>query len=207
VRGFHHFAVRDFPDPDLKRDWREPAETTLNTKESTMADPFVAEIRIFPFNFAPRGWAFCDGQLLPLSQNTALFSLLGTTYGGDGKSNFALPDLQGRAPMHPGQGPGLSLHDLGEAGGSETVTLLQSEIPSHSHGVTVSTQLGLENLPTGQKAAMGDGVNLYAPAASLVQMSPQALAPAGGDAPHNNLMPYLTFYFNIALQGVFPPRG
>src|SRR5213595_70368 len=96
-------------------------------------DPFVAEIRIFPFNFAPRGWAWCDGQLLPLSQNTALFSLLGTTYGGDGKSNFALPDLQGSAPMHPGQGPGLSLHDLGEQSGSETVTLLQSEIPVHNH--------------------------------------------------------------------------
>ena len=95
-----------------------------------MADPFVAEIRIFPFNFAPTGWAFCDGQLMPLSQNTALFSLLGTTYGGDGKSNFALPDLQGRAPMHPGQGPGLSLHDLGETGGSETVTLLESEMPA-----------------------------------------------------------------------------
>src|SRR5215204_3531151 len=100
-----------------------------------MADPFVAEIRIFPFNFAPKGWAWCDGQLLPLSQNTALFSLLGTTYGGNGKSNFALPDLQGRAPMHPGQGPGLSLHDLGEIGGSETVTLLDSEIPAHNHFV------------------------------------------------------------------------
>src|SRR4030065_2803230 len=103
-----------------------------------MADPFVAEIRIFPFNFAPKGWAFCDGQLLPLSQNTALFSLLGTTYGGDGKSNFALPDLQGRAPMHPEQGPGLSLHDLGETGGSETVALLESEIPAHSHALTAS---------------------------------------------------------------------
>ena len=98
-----------------------------------MADPFVAEIRIFPFNFAPKGWALCDGQLLPLSQNTALFSLLGTTYGGNGKSNFALPDLQGSAPMHPGQGPGLSLHDLGEIGGSETVTLLECEMPAHSH--------------------------------------------------------------------------
>src|ERR1700709_1824709 len=101
-------------------------------KEDAM-DPFVAEIRIFGFNFAPKGWAFCDGQLLPLSQNTALFSLLGTTYGGDGKSNFALPDLQWRAPMHPGQGPGLSLHDLGETGGSDFVTLLQSEIPTHTH--------------------------------------------------------------------------
>jgi microcystin-dependent protein len=100
-----------------------------------MADPFVAEIRIFPFNFAPKGWAWCDGQLLPISQNTALFSLLGTTYGGDGKSTFALPDLEGRAPMHPGQGPGLSLHDLGETGGSETVSLLESEIPAHSHAM------------------------------------------------------------------------
>src|ERR1700710_3257188 len=101
-------------------------------------DPFVAEIRIFPFNFAPKGWACCDGQILPLSQNTALFSLLGTTYGGDGKSNFALPDMQGRASMHPGQGPGLSLHDLGETGGSDTVSLLESEIPSHSHAVNAS---------------------------------------------------------------------
>lgn len=172
-----------------------------------MADPFVAEIRIFPFNFAPKGWAWCDGQILPLSQNTALFSLLGTTYGGDGKSNFALPNLQGRAPMHPGQGPGLSLHDLGESGGSETVTLLQSEIPSHSHQMQVSSQAGTENQVNGQKFAMGDGVNLYAAASNLVSMAPNALGPAGGGQPHNNMQPYLTFYFNIALQGVFPPRG
>src|SRR3954454_6153961 len=136
-----------------------------------MADPFVAEIRIFPFNFAPRGWAFCDGQILPISQNTALFSLLGTTYGGDGKSNFALPDLQGQAAMHPGQGPGLSLHDLGETGGSETVTLLESEIPAHSHTYQVSTQVALENIPTAQNAAMGDGVNMYAPVGNLVPMA------------------------------------
>lgn len=171
-----------------------------------MADPFVAEIRIFPFNFAPQGWAFCDGQLLPLSQNTALFSLLGTTYGGNGKSNFALPNLQGNAPMHPGQGPGLSLHDLGETGGSETVTLLESEIPSHSHTMMASTQLALENFPTSQNVAQGDGVNLYANATALVSMSDNAMAPAGGDQPHNNLMPYLTLNFCIALQGVFPPR-
>ena len=173
-------------------------------------DPFVAEIRIFPFNFAPKGWAWCDGQLLPLSQNTALFSLLGTTYGGDGKSNFALPDLQGRAPMHPGQGPGLSLHDLGETGGSETVSLLESEIPGHTHQQSVSSQLGLENQVvaggTPQLFAMGDAINLYGAANNLVAMSPNALTPAGGDQPHNNLQPYLTFYFNIALQGVFPPR-
>lgn len=172
-----------------------------------MADPFVAEIRIVPFNFAPKGWAWCDGQLLPLSQNTALFSLLGTTYGGNGKSNFALPDLQGRAPMHPGQGPGLSLHDLGETGGSETVTLLESEIPSHSHAVSVSASDATEPSPAGQLFAKGIGIGYYGVPGALTQLSPNAIAPAGGDQPHNNLQPYLTFYFCIALQGVFPPRG
>lgn len=169
-------------------------------------DPFVAEIRIFPFNFAPKGWAFCDGQLLPLSQNTALFSLLGTTYGGNGKSNFALPNLQGCAPMHPGQGPGLSLHDLGETGGSETVTLLQSEIPSHSHALNASQADSFSRIPAGDLPATGLGIGLYAPAGSLTPMSPNALSPAGGSVPHNNMMPYLTCYFCIALQGVFPPR-
>ena len=172
-----------------------------------MADPFVAEIRIFPFNFAPKGWAWCDGQLLPLSQNTALFSLLGTTYGGNGKSNFALPDLQGRAPMHPGQGPGLSLHDLGETGGSETVTLLESEIPAHSHAVHASAGDATTRIVSGQLPATGIGVGLYGPQPGDVTLAPEALAPAGGDQPHNNMQPYLTFYFNIALQGVFPPRG
>jgi len=173
-------------------------------------DPFVAEIRIFPFNFAPKGWAFCDGQIMPLSQNTALFSLLGTTYGGDGKSNFALPNLQGNAPMHPGQGPGLSLHDLGETGGSETVSLLESEIPSHSHSMNVSYEVGLENqvniANTGQLFAKGDGINLYGAPGAIAPMAPEALVPAGGDQPHNNMQPYLTLYFCIALQGVYPPR-
>jgi microcystin-dependent protein len=172
-----------------------------------MADPFVAEIRIFPFNFAPKGWAWCDGQLLPLSQNTALFSLLGTTYGGNGKSNFALPDLQGRAPMHPGQGPGLSLHDLGETGGSETVSLLESEIPAHSHAMNASLADSSSRIPVGDLPATGIGVGMYAAPGSLIPMSPNAVAPAGGDQPHNNMMPYLTYYFNIALQGVFPPRS
>jgi len=173
-----------------------------------MADPFVAEIRIFPFNFAPQGWAWCDGQLLPLSQNTALFSLLGTTYGGNGKSNFALPDLQGRAPMHPGQGPGLSLHDLGETGGSETVTLLQSEIPSHSHAVRAVPDPAEVQSPAADRALARSSPGFaYATSAPNVSMAPEALAPAGGDQPHNNMQPYLTFYFNIALQGVFPPRG
>jgi len=172
-----------------------------------MADPFVAEIRIFPFNFAPKGWAWCDGQLLPLSQNTALFSLLGTTYGGDGKSNFALPDLQGRVPMHPGQGPGLSLYDLGQAGGAETVTLLQSEIAAHAHSARANTiDLGDTNVPSPNASfAQSAGGTLYQ-SASNTQLAPEALSPAGGGAPHNNLQPYLTFYFNIALQGVFPPR-
>jgi microcystin-dependent protein len=174
-----------------------------------MADPFVAEIRVFPFNFAPKGWAFCDGQLMPLSQNTALFSLLGTVYGGNGKSNFALPDLQGRAPMHPGQGQGLSLHDLGETGGSETVTLLQTEMPFHTHAANAS--LGSADLQSPAPAnvlAEADGpVYKVNPFGAAQTMSPQALTPAGGDLPHNNLMPYLTLNFCIALQGIFPPRG
>jgi microcystin-dependent protein len=171
-----------------------------------MADPFVAEIRIFPFNFAPKGWAFCNGQLLPLSQNTALFSLLGTTYGGDGKSTFALPDMEGRAPMHPGQGPGLSLHDLGETGGSETVTLLESEIPAHSHTWKASGQDSTSQSPVGERFAVGIAVTMYAALSAQTNLSPNALAPAGGDQPHNNMMPYLTLSFCIALQGVFPPR-
>ncbi len=172
-----------------------------------MADPFVAEIRIFPFNFPPTGWATCDGQIMPLSQNTALFALLGTTYGGDGKSTFALPNLQGSAPMHPGQGPGLSLHDLGETGGSETVTLLESEIPAHAHGLQASQADAIGRIPAGELPATGIGLGMYGAPAPLVSLSPSAAAPAGGDQPHNNMMPYLTFYFCIALQGVFPPRG
>ena len=175
-----------------------------------MADPFVAEIRIFPFNFAPRGWAWCNGQLLPLSQNTALFSLLGTTYGGNGLSNFALPDLQGSAAMHPGQGPGLSLHDLGETGGSETVTLLTSEMPAHPHALRANSATGDSPVPAANTVLARPGtINTYQTVtnANLTQMAPQGLPPAGSSLPHNNMQPYLTFYFNIALQGVFPPRG
>src|SRR5436190_14845701 len=157
-----------------------------------MADPFIAEIRIFPFNFAPKGWAFCDGQLLPLSQNTALFSLLGTYYGGDGKSTFALPNLQGSAVMHPGQGPGLSSHFLGETGGSETVSLLQSEMPAHPHTLQASGQPGEDPTPSPSEAlARSVGANLYqTSAASPVQLAPTALSGAGGDQPHNNTQPY-----------------
>jgi microcystin-dependent protein len=169
-------------------------------------DPFVAEIRIFPFNFAPKGWAFCNGQILPLSQNTALFSLLGTTYGGDGKSNFALPDLQGRTPMHPSQGPGLSLHDLGETGGAETVTLLESEIPSHNHSLRADNLNSQSTIPTNNSLGRGNPVKVYSNVAPTTEMGSNSLAPAGGSLPHNNMMPYLTMYFCIALQGVFPPR-
>jgi microcystin-dependent protein len=175
-----------------------------------MADPFVAEIRIFPFNFAPKGWAWCDGQLLPLSQNTALFSLLGTTYGGNGKSNFALPDLQGRTPMHPGQGPGLSLHDLGETGGEQAVTLLQSEMPAHNHGFRAQTVDNADVNNVVSTATYAPSVNgtLYQNTTDGTFLDPvNALPIAGGSQPHNNMQPYLTYFFNIALQGVFPPRG
>jgi len=173
-----------------------------------MADPFVAEIRIFGFNFAPTGWAFCDGQLMPIAQNTALFSLLGTTYGGDGKSIFALPDLQGSAPMHPDQGPGLSLHDLGETGGSETVTLLQSEIPAHSHTMRAATQDPADVKLVNPNASFGLSQEgpLYQDTQNAT-LAAQALPPTGGSLPHTNMMPYLVLNFCIALQGVFPPRG
>src|SRR5437016_5669083 len=145
---------------------------------------------------------------MPISQNTALFSLLGTTYGGDGKSTFALPDMQGNAPMHPGQGPGLSLHDLGEQGGSETVTLLESEIPSHNHALEANVNQANLAAPdlTRCFSRTNPGMSYKATTTSLTQFSDNAIAPAGGDQSHNNLQPYLTLNFCIALQGVYPPR-
>ena len=171
-------------------------------------DPFVAEIRIFGFNFAPTGWAQCNGQILPISQNTALFALLGTTYGGNGKSTFALPDMQGNAPLHPGQGSGLSLYDLGQQGGTQFVTLLQSEIPVHTHSVKAAVDPGDLQVgsPTRTYARSGSGFGYNANTSPMTTMAFQALAPAGGGQPHNNMMPYLTLNFCIALQGVFPAR-
>ena len=174
-------------------------------------DPFVAEIRIFGFNFAPTGWAQCNGQLLPVSQNTALFSLLGTTYGGNGASTFALPDLQGNAAMHPGQGPGLSDRVLGEMNGSQTVSLLISEMPVHSHAPVSAKIGGGQPDPTGNmwgtSSAGKVAALFYAPAGPTVNMHPAAFALSGGSLPHNNLMPYLILNFCIALQGIFPSRS
>ncbi len=176
-----------------------------------MATPFVAEIRIFGFNFPPKGWAFCDGQLIAINQNTALFSLLGTTYGGDGISTFALPNLQGSAPLQPGQGNSLSLRDLGEIGGEQSVTLLTSEMPSHSHtalanisGAQVTTPAGNTWAPPGA----GRGLTIYDSGAGIpTPMSSQALAITGGSQPHNNMPPYLTLNLCIAMQGIYPSRS
>ena len=175
-----------------------------------MSDPFVSEISIVGFNFAPRGWALCNGQLIPIPQNTALFSLLGTTYGGDGSTTYGLPNLQDRAPLHPGQGPGLTPRSWGEVGGSNTVTLLASEMPTHSHSASSSSQAGTSNSPASRiwakTEALGTDQAHYAATPPSVAMSPQAIGPVGGGQAHNNMPPYLALNFCIALQGVFPQR-
>ncbi len=172
-----------------------------------MSSPFVAEIRIFPFNFAPRGWAFCAGQILPISQNTALFSLLGTMYGGDGKSNFALPNLQGNTAMHTTQYSGNSpfgQFSLGETGGEDNVTLLQSEMPAHTHNLMASALPANKTAPDSNAAlARSAPGQAYSDQTTLsVTLSPQAIAPTGNGQPHNNMMPYLTLNYCIALQGI-----
>lgn len=172
-----------------------------------MSDQFLGEIRIFATNFAPKGWAQCNGQLMPLSQNTALFALLGTNYGGDGKTTFALPNLQGRAPLQQGAGPGLTQRNLGEMGGSAAVSLLQSEIPLHSHQLMHSGGAANASTPAPDTGfARTTSAQVYAPGDTSAPASPQALAASGDSAPHNNLQPYLTLNFCIALQGIFPPR-
>src|ERR1700694_595036 len=180
------------------------------TKEARMSSPFVAEIRMFAGNFAPKGWATCDGQLLPISQNTALFSLLGTCYGGDGKSTFALPDMQGATPLCQGTSTTGTTYDLGQTSGTPNVTLLQTEMPGHTHNVMAYTGDPADTRSPGPTVTLGTPSpgNLYNPSnASLATMAPQALSPSGGSLPHNNMMPFLTVTFIIALQGVFPPRS
>lgn len=180
-----------------------------------MADQFVAEIRIFPFNFAPTGWAQCNGQLLPISQNTALFSLLGTFYGGDGRSTFALPNLQDSVAVNQGQGPGLQDWSLGQQEGSATVTLIETEMPVHTHALQAANTNAAAADPSANSVGKGrytsgtqnGAVAFYQTAAPNTQMSAQAIAVAGGSLPHNNMMPGLALNFCIALQGIFPPRS
>jgi len=175
-----------------------------------MSDQYVAEIRMFAGNFAPYGWALCNGQILPISQNTALFSLLGTNYGGNGTSNFGLPNLQGSAPLGYGQGPGLSQRVLGETGGEQSVTLLNTQLPSHTHTAQAAAAGGLDS-PAGNvwgEAQLGKTpLNIYASGPGTVQMHAQSLAFTGGNQPHNNLPPFLCVTFIIALTGIFPPRN
>jgi microcystin-dependent protein len=172
-----------------------------------MSAPFVAEIRIFACNFAPTGWAQCNGQLLPISQNTALFSLIGTFYGGDGKSTFALPNLQDSVAIHQGQGQGLSNYDLGQQGGSATITLLQTEMPLHTHTLRGNNTLAESGLPANASIAR-QSFNMFQTntTQNLTPMSSQDLPIIGGSLPHNNMMPYLVLNYCIAMQGVFPPR-
>lgn len=174
-----------------------------------MSEPFVAEIRIFAGNFAPRGWAFCNGQLLPISQNTALFSLIGTTYGGDGRSTTALPNLQGRAPMHPGRGPGLTSRRLGERGGVETVTLSEAQMPQHTHQMHASGRPANNDDPAADRylGTAGSANAAYHSPANLVTMDSRSLESSGGSQPHNNMQPYLTINFIIALVGLYPSRS
>lgn len=175
-----------------------------------MSEPFIAEVRIFAGNFAPRSWAFCNGQLLPISQNTALFSLIGTIYGGDGRTTTALPNLQGRAPMHPGRGPGLTSRTIGQRGGTETVPITEAQMPSHHHAVLAAgTAAGPENTPANNLPVISGGrgaASRYGLGAQ-VNMSSKTVESFGGGQPHYNMQPYLTLNYIIALQGLYPSRS
>jgi len=166
-----------------------------------MADPFMSEIRMVGFDFAPQGWAFCNGQLLPINQNQALFSLLGTTFGGDGRVNFGLPDLRGRTPIHAGNG-----HTLGERGGEQAHTLSIAELPTHTHQLTATSDAGDQPLPTGNLLARATPANPYIAPASLAAMSPTSVSNVGGSQAHLNMQPFMTLSFCIALQGIYPSQ-
>ncbi|MEL6177957.1 MAG: tail fiber protein [Myxococcota bacterium] len=169
-----------------------------------MSEPFIAEVRIFAGNFAPRGWAFCNGQLLPISQNTALFSLVGTTYGGDGRSDFALPDLRGRAPMHAGQGSGLTSRRLGAQGGVTDVTLTEAQLPNHSHTVSASSTSSTSRDPS--RRVLGQAP-VYKASDTVAPMANGSLASTGDSQAHTNMQPYLGLNFIIALVGLYPSRS
>lgn len=166
-----------------------------------MAEPFLSEIRIFSFNFPPKGWAFCNGQLLPINQNQALFALLGTTYGGNGQTTFALPNLRGQVPIHSGNG-----HTLGETAGESSHTVTQQEMPTHQHLLTASTTDGNTPTPTGNFLG-GVPAKIYSDPTNLTALSPSSVSNVGGSQPHNNMMPYLVLNFCIALQGIFPSQN
>ena len=166
-----------------------------------MAEPFLSEIRIFSFNFPPKGWAFCNGQLLPINQNQPLFALLGTTYGGNGQTNFALPNLQGQVPIHTGHG-----HTLGEKAGSSAVTVNIQQLPQHIHFMQATTNEA-NQVPIPTNNMLSPGNNLYSGPSNLTTMLPQSVSNVGGSQPHNNMMPYLVLNFCIALQGIFPSRN
>ncbi len=174
-----------------------------------MSEPFIAQVQIFPYNFAPRGWAFCDGQLLPIAQNTALFALIGTLYGGDGRTTFGLPNLKGRAVVHPGTGPGLSPVNLAQRGGVETVTLSEAQMASHNHDLLANTLFADSGVPTGRALARSVGASAYHTntTRNLVQLNALTLQDTGGGQAHNNMQPFLTLNFSIALQGLFPSRS
>ena len=168
-----------------------------------MSEPFLSEIKIMSFGFPPRGWAMCNGQILPINQNQALFSLLGTTYGGDGRVNFGLPNLQGRTPMHVGNG-----HVLGEQGGEQAHTLSISEVPTHTHIASAANVPATSNAPSNTRMiSQSAGANMYAGASNLQAMAPKALANVGSSQAHPNMQPYLTLTFCIALQGIFPSQN
>lgn len=172
-----------------------------------MENPFLGTVMLFAGNFPPRGFAFCSAQILPIAQNTALFALLGTTYGGNGQTTFALPDLRGRTPIHFGQGPGLSNFQLGETGGAESVTLIQTEMPAHTHNVNVNSDNGTTNNPNNNYFAATPAFLQYTNVAPNTNLVPGAIGTAGGSQPHNNIQPYLTLNYCIALEGIFPSRN
>lgn len=174
-----------------------------------MSDPYIGEIRMFGGNFPPNGWAFCDGQLMPIAENDALFTLIGTTYGGDGQETFALPNLQSRVPIHMGTGPAGVTRTIGEAGGTESVTLTTQQIPIHTHSALATNSAGNTALASGVWAASADtSINPYGAAASIdSSMAPQAIAPVGGSQPHDNMLPFLVISFIISLFGIFPSQN